>query len=61
MPSSSASGVFGICIISSIGSKCLVLLFLCHNYSKKIQYIYGISAELAPETNAIAFCVSLSP
>jgi hypothetical protein len=25
-----------------------------HNYSEKIQYIYGISAELSPETNALA-------
>jgi hypothetical protein len=25
-----------------------------HNYSDKIQYIYGISAELSPETNALA-------
>jgi hypothetical protein len=25
-----------------------------HNYSEGIQYIYGISAELSPETNALA-------
>ncbi len=25
-----------------------------NNYSESIQYIYGISAELSPETNALA-------
>lgn len=29
-------------------------ILLCFKYSEKIRYIYGISAELSPDTNALA-------